>query len=215
MDRRVTFDVTPRTFHVTIRIGAPLLMCHSPHGRYESYELHDPTDNFAAKSCLSDHLLGGAGDSLTPRDSATLSAENVRHDSSGKPRSGVTNCMSDDKVLIPEMVRTDIEAAVAEAFDQSDLGLELQRLAPEFPKAPSDQNEVDQIVMWVWSRRSEDWSTIWKESDTFRPYINGFIVAAIQARDLVKGSDPARRVLTDDQRRWLATWERQSGHENR
>lgn len=119
-----------------------------------------------------------------------------------------------DEGMLSENIRTDIEESVAEALDQTDLRAALEEIAPWIGPVPGDQNEVDLVVMWVSERRARSWPKLWIESDTFRPYIDGCIIASLQAQDLAAGRSPSERPLKDYQRDRLARWERQSAHEN-
>lgn len=116
-----------------------------------------------------------------------------------------------DEGLIPEQVRSDIETGVAAALDQLDLRQALARVG--VTGVPGDQDDIDLIVMLVPRTHGNQWPAPGHGSDTFAPYLFGYIVATIQALDLAAGRQA--RPLKDHQREWLANWEDQSGHENR
>jgi hypothetical protein len=112
--------------------------------------------------------------------------------------------------LFPEPIRRDIETGVAAALDKADLRQALARIG--VTDVPEDQNDVDLVVMLVPRTHGSSWPSTWRGgSDTFSPYLHGYIIAAIQALDVAAGRPP--RSLKDYQRDWLETWERQSGHE--
>lgn len=111
--------------------------------------------------------------------------------------------------LIPEPIRRDIETGVAAALDEGDLRQALARVG--VTDVPDDQNDVDLVVILVPRTHGNSWPFTWRGSDTFSPYRNGYIVAAIQALDMVAGRPP--RLLKDYQREWVETWESQSGQD--
>lgn len=117
--------------------------------------------------------------------------------------------------MIPWTVRSDIERAVAEALNLTDLRRGVEALLPQVDVLPSDPDEVDLVVMWVWLNCSGRWPAAVRDRDGIRPLIDGCVVAAIQALDLADGRDPTERPLTPSQRSRLETWEAQSRTEDR
>lgn len=108
-----------------------------------------------------------------------------------------------------EVIRRDIEIGVAAALDEPDLRQALGRVG--VTEVPDDQNDIDLIVMLVPRTHGGSWPFTWRGSDTFAPYMHGYIVAAIQALDMAAGRPP--RPLKTYRREWLDTWAKQSGHE--
>lgn len=118
-----------------------------------------------------------------------------------------------DHRLIPPRVIADIEEGVAEALNQPDLFEAVQSLLPR-DTLPADLDEVDLVIMWVTHTRGPGWRPLWMESDTFRPFLDGCIIAATQAMDLAAGRNPADRKLSDLQRHDLQRWKDQRAHED-
>ncbi|HWC12747.1 MAG TPA: hypothetical protein VG455_16170 [Acidimicrobiales bacterium] len=116
-----------------------------------------------------------------------------------------------DEGLIPEPIRSDIEAGVAAALDEPYLRATLESFG--VPGVSDDQKDVDLIVMLVPRTHGGSWPPPWKGRDTFFPYLAGYIVATIQALDLAAARD--QRPLKSHQQEWLTSWENQSGYESR
>jgi hypothetical protein len=119
-----------------------------------------------------------------------------------------------DQGILSEAIRADIEGAVAEGLRQDDLRGRIDVLDPDVGASSDDLDEVDLVVPWVFARCRDKWPKILSESDSFRPLIDGCVVASIQAQDLAAGRDPSRSRADGPQRRWLERWRRQSTHEN-
>jgi hypothetical protein len=113
--------------------------------------------------------------------------------------------------LIPEPVRADIQAGVAAALNEPDLRAALARVG--VTGIPEDLDEVDFIVMLVPRTHGQSWEFAWAGSDTFAPFLDGYIIETIHALDVAAGRRP--RSLKDSHQRWLWTWQQQSRHENR
>jgi hypothetical protein len=113
-----------------------------------------------------------------------------------------------DRDPIPASTRADVEEAVAEALDLEDLRRGVRALLPE-GDGPPPVDEVDLVVLWVWTTRSGRWPHGFRSADDARPLINGAIVAAVQAHDVAAGRKP--RPVRPNQREWLARWEAEVG----
>ncbi len=108
---------------------------------------------------------------------------------------------------IPEQVRRDIENAVAAALNEPDLRAAVSR-AIDLPVG--DMNEVGLIALLVAATCGSGWSAGWRGAPGVRSMqLEGFIIATIQALDRAQGR-PARP-LNDEEREYLAIWERLLG----
>lgn len=135
----------------------------------------------------------------------------VAVDSSGLHLSQKEESLAQLRGLIPEHVELALEHAVATALDEPDL-----RTATECASGygiPDDQNDLDLLVLLVLLLAGEVLPKMWTESDTFSPFVAGFILAAVQAQDLAAGRDPAGRSLTPYQQEWLEKYRSQADHE--